>query len=182
MGRRPATSRADVVAAAAGLIADQGVAGLQIAAVAQRLGVAVGTVYNHVPSKEALLSEVKEVVEQRFVDRLSAVAPPDVPLLDAVPALADTIVELSTVTALVPRLLAVVSEDHDGDGTRIRAWMADRVRVAIDREEIPRATPELVAAMTYASVGAALAELARGVSSAEIRDLIERVMRALLRT
>jgi AcrR family transcriptional regulator len=50
--------REALVAAATELLAEHGYAGCSIAAVAQRAGIAAGTVYNYVPSKGALVAEV----------------------------------------------------------------------------------------------------------------------------
>jgi AcrR family transcriptional regulator len=49
---------ADVLAAAAALLAEQGYAGLSMAAVANRAGVAAGTVYKHFGGKVDLVAEV----------------------------------------------------------------------------------------------------------------------------
>ena len=53
-GRRPALTRKRVVAEALMLIAQEGVPGLTMRALAGRLGVVPGALYRHVPSKERL--------------------------------------------------------------------------------------------------------------------------------
>jgi AcrR family transcriptional regulator len=68
---RLAESRARIVAAARELIAEGGYVKAQIAAVADRAGVAVGTVYRHFPSKSDLFAEVFREASQHEVDAMS---------------------------------------------------------------------------------------------------------------
>ena len=64
--------RADVVRAAAELLAERGYAACSVAAVAQRAGVAAGTVYRHIASKADLVGEVFRDVVSREVDAVRA--------------------------------------------------------------------------------------------------------------
>jgi AcrR family transcriptional regulator len=66
--------RERIVAAARELIARGGYAEAQVAAVADRAGVATGTVYRHFPSKADLFAEVFRRASQREVDALSRAA------------------------------------------------------------------------------------------------------------
>ena len=65
---RSAATRRRIVAAARGLIAEGGYAAAQVAAVAERAGVATGTVYRHFPSKADLFAEVFREASQHEVD------------------------------------------------------------------------------------------------------------------
>jgi AcrR family transcriptional regulator len=67
-------TRRRIVAAARGLIAKGGYAEAQVAAVASRAGVAIGTVYRHFPSKADLFAEVFREASQREVDAVAAAA------------------------------------------------------------------------------------------------------------
>ena len=69
---RRAETRARIVAAALELVAEGGYVAAQIAAVAERAGVAVGTVYRYFPSKSDLFAEVFRVASQREVDAMRA--------------------------------------------------------------------------------------------------------------
>ena len=60
--------REAILAAAAALVAEQGYAGCSVAAVADRAGVATGSVYQHVPGKGALLAEVFRRATAREVE------------------------------------------------------------------------------------------------------------------
>jgi len=72
--RRPEARRAEtrerIVTAARELIAEGGYVAAQIAAVAERAGVAVGTVYRHFPSKSDLFAEVFREASQHEVDAM----------------------------------------------------------------------------------------------------------------
>jgi AcrR family transcriptional regulator len=71
---RKAAVRQRIVDAARGLIARGGYAEAQVAAVAERAGVATGTVYRHFPSKADLFAEVFREASQREVDAMAAAA------------------------------------------------------------------------------------------------------------
>ncbi|HEY6761684.1 MAG TPA: TetR/AcrR family transcriptional regulator [Baekduia sp.] len=66
-----AATREGIVRAALELVARGGYREAQVAAVAQRAGVATGTVYRHFPSKADLLTEVFRVASQHEVDAVA---------------------------------------------------------------------------------------------------------------
>jgi AcrR family transcriptional regulator len=68
---RRAETRERIVVAARELIAEGGYVAAQIATVADRAGVAVGTVYRHFPSKSDLFAEVFREASQHEVDAMS---------------------------------------------------------------------------------------------------------------
>jgi AcrR family transcriptional regulator len=69
---RRAETRGRIVGAALELIAEGGYVNAQVAAVAERAGVAVGTVYRYFPSKSDLFADVFRVASQREVDEMRA--------------------------------------------------------------------------------------------------------------
>jgi AcrR family transcriptional regulator len=71
---RRTQTRARIVRAALELVAHGGYREAQVAAVAERAGVATGTVYRHFPSKAELLTEVFRVASQREVDAVAQTA------------------------------------------------------------------------------------------------------------
>jgi AcrR family transcriptional regulator len=71
---RKAEVRRRIVGAARELIARGGYAAAQVSAVADRAGVATGTVYRHFPSKADLFAEVFRDASQREVDAMAAAA------------------------------------------------------------------------------------------------------------
>jgi AcrR family transcriptional regulator len=68
---RRAEVRSRIVIAARELIAEGGYVAAQVAAVAERAGVAVGTVYRHFPSKSDLFAEVFREASQHEVDAMA---------------------------------------------------------------------------------------------------------------
>ena len=74
---RRAETRERIVTAARELIAEGGYVAAQVAAVADRAGVAVGTVYRHFPSKSDLFAEVFREASQHEVDAMSEADPRD---------------------------------------------------------------------------------------------------------
>lgn len=71
---RKAAVRERILIAARELIARGGYAEARIAAVAERAGVATGTVYRHFPSKSELFAEVFRRASQREVDAMAQAA------------------------------------------------------------------------------------------------------------
>jgi len=69
---RRAETRGRIVTAARELIAEGGYVAAQVAPVADRAGVAVGTVYRHFPSKSDLFAEVFREASQHEVDAMAA--------------------------------------------------------------------------------------------------------------
>ena len=69
---RRTAARERIVRAATELVARGGYREAQVTAVAQRAGVATGSVYRHFPSKADLLTEVFRVASQREVDAVAA--------------------------------------------------------------------------------------------------------------
>ena len=67
---RLAETRNRIITAARELIAEGGYVAAQVAAVADRAGVAVGTVYRHFPSKSDLFAEVFREASQHEVDAM----------------------------------------------------------------------------------------------------------------
>jgi AcrR family transcriptional regulator len=74
VARRLAERREAIVAAARALAAEGGMAAVQIAPVAARAGIAVGTVYRYFPSKTELVAAVMAVVSERGLAAMRAAA------------------------------------------------------------------------------------------------------------
>src|SRR5215510_1215198 len=67
---RLAETRSRIIRAARELIAEGGYVAAQVSPVAERAGVAVGTVYRHFPSKSDLFAEVFRDASQHEVDAM----------------------------------------------------------------------------------------------------------------
>jgi AcrR family transcriptional regulator len=76
--RRLSARRETILAAACAALAEQGIAALQIIPVAERAGIAAGTVYRYFPSKADLLAAVVRTVSEQEIaalDQAAAQAP-----------------------------------------------------------------------------------------------------------
>src|SRR5213078_4411605 len=56
--RRPGSTKAEIVAEAAGLFGPRGFAAVSVQEIADRVGITAGAIYRHFPSKEAVLDAV----------------------------------------------------------------------------------------------------------------------------
>ena len=129
-------ARERIVRAAHDLIASGGYRAASVAAVAERAGVATGSVYRHFPSKADLFAEVFRRASQREVDAMAEVhAGPG-----SVAQRLDTGVGRWARRALKARRLA---------------W-AGLIAEGIDRGELPEQDPELTAAALVGAIGESL--------------------------
>src|SRR5262245_66585086 len=67
VARRLAARHAAIIAAARALAAKRGMAGMQIAPVAERAGIAAGTVYRYFPSKGDMVTALVTAVSEREI-------------------------------------------------------------------------------------------------------------------
>ncbi len=72
--RRLAAREQAILDAATALAAERGMAAVQIAAVAERAGIAAGTVYRYFPSKTDLVAALIEALSQRELAAMHAAA------------------------------------------------------------------------------------------------------------
>ncbi|MEW6333305.1 MAG: TetR/AcrR family transcriptional regulator [Thermodesulfobacteriota bacterium] len=72
--------RGDIMQAAMELIAEQGFHRTPMAEIAQRAGVAAGTIYRYFESKDLLISELQEKLEERIMTALLGDYPSGAPL------------------------------------------------------------------------------------------------------
>lgn len=149
--RRLAAREQAILAAARTIAAEDGMGAVQIAGVAERAGVAAGTVYRYFPSKAELIAELVASVAGGELDAMRAAA-------DAAPgplsALAAAIVTFAA-RALDERSLAwaVIAEpvDADADVTRLafRQSLAGeleaRIKAALAGRHLPDQDPRISA-------------------------------------
>lgn len=183
MPRRNVTSRAQVVAAAVALVAEVGPDGLRLADVARACDVSIGTLYNHVASKEHLLEEVSATAEAVVIATMNTHAPQDRPLLPALPALARALLAVPASSPLV-RVLLRSAPAHAVDvevvAPRVRAWIAARVRTAQDAGEVGPCAPDVVAHLAYGLVAAAMPLAAPSHAVDDVAGHLSRGLRGLL--
>ena len=163
--RRKLAARHDaILTAARSLASEGGIAAVQIAPVAERAGIAAGTVYRYFPSKTELVAELVASLAQAEIAALSKAA-------DAAPgplsALAAAVATFG-VRALSDRRLAfaLIAEpvDRDVDNARVEYRKAlagafeARIRAALTAGHLPdqdagAAAPALVGALIEGLIG-----------------------------
>jgi AcrR family transcriptional regulator len=157
---RRAQTRERIVTAARELIAEGGYVAAQVAAVADRAGVAVGTVYRHFPSKSDLFAEVFREASQHEVDAMAeAVHATSGPAAQRVAAG----VEVFARRALAGRRLAwsLLAEPVDPavEAERLhfrhsyRDLMAEVIAEGIEAGDLPDQDVEVTAAALIGAIG-----------------------------
>ncbi len=159
---RLAARQEAIVAAARALASEKGMAAVQIAAVAERAGIAAGTVYRYFSSKDDLVSAVVVVISEReiaAIRRAAAAAP------GPLSALATAILTFAVHMLRERRLsFAVLAGAAEGDAAterlafrrRLAEEFAERIRVAIAAGHLPQQDAAFAAA---AVIGALVAGL-----------------------
>jgi AcrR family transcriptional regulator len=163
----PAPSRGDatrerLLAAAFGLLEEDGYGAASVAAIAARSGVAVGALYRHFPSKADLFVEVfRTAAEQELAALYEATSRPG-----SVAEKLDAIVHEFAGSAMTrPRLAwALVYEPVDPlvDAERLayrqkyRERLAGLLRVGIESGELPGQDADLIAASLIGAISEAL--------------------------
>jgi AcrR family transcriptional regulator len=160
-----APTRERLLASARQVIEEGGYGAATVIAIADRAGVAAGTLYRHFPSKEELFVELFRSVCDREVAAMQAAAkgmPADSSHVDVL------VTVLSTFAARAlrrPRLAwALLAEPVDPlvDAERLayreryRALTADKLRAGIEAGELPDQNVELTAAALVGGCGEAL--------------------------
>jgi AcrR family transcriptional regulator len=160
---RKAETRERIVTAARALVAHGGYAEAQVAAVAERAGVATGTVYRHFPSKADLFAEVFRSASQHEVD---AVVEAAADRGDSAPDRIAAAVETFARRALRGRRLAwaLIAEPVDPavEAERLvfrRAYrdaFAEVIAAGVAAGEFPDQDPATSAAALVGAIGEAL--------------------------
>jgi AcrR family transcriptional regulator len=172
VARRLAARHAAIVVAARALAAERGMAGLQIAPIAERAGIAAGTVYRYFPSKSEMVTALVTSVSEREIGAMRQAADAAPGPLSALTAAIATF----AARALAARRLAwaVLAEPADPDVAQVRiayrralaAEIAARLAAAISARHLPEQDADLTAP---ALVGALIEGLV-GPLAPELRD------------
>ncbi|MFG2009622.1 TetR/AcrR family transcriptional regulator [Micromonospora sp. NPDC048868] len=184
---RLSASRERIIAAALEIMAEHGYAGCSVAAVAERAGMATGSVYRHFPTKADLVAEVFRTASQREVDAVARAAALEGTVAERVTAVIET---FSGRALRSPRLAyALLAEPADPavDAERLvfrrayAALIAGHVAQGVASGELPPQDPELTAtALVGALAEAMVGPLAAGVAGPRtIEHLITFLHRAL---
>lgn len=189
--RRLAERHAAIVAGAQALASQEGMAGVQIAPVARRAGIAAGTVYRYFPSKTELVAALVAAVSEQEISRMRRAA-------DAAPGpLSALAAALATFAARALRdrhlAWAVLAEPVDADVDKVRivyrkalaAEIEQRLAAAMARGQLPSQDTAIAAA---ALVGALLEGLVGPLAPpvdgdpARLRDAVQAMTLFALRS
>ena len=188
--RRLAAREEAILDAARTIAAEDGMGAVQIAAVAERAGIAAGTVYRYFPAKTDLIAELVASVSRRELDamRVAGNAAPG-PLS----ALAACVVTFAA-RALNERSLAwaVIAEPVDADVDAMRlafrqalaAELESRIKAAVDGRLLPEqdprvSAPSLVGILMEGLIGPLAPSPAAGAAAA--RDAVQNATLLCLR-
>ncbi|GII25535.1 TetR/AcrR family transcriptional regulator [Planosporangium mesophilum] len=180
-------SRDRIVAAALGIMAEQGYAGCSVAAVAERAGMATGSVYRHFPTKADLFAEVFRIASQREVDAVARAAALEATMADRIAAVIETFAGRAWKSPRLAYALLAEPVDPAVDAERLvfrRAYakvIAGHVAEGVANGEVPAQNPELTATALVGALGEAMVgPLAAGVAGPDtIPGLITFAHRAL---
>jgi AcrR family transcriptional regulator len=180
--RRLAEREQTIVDAARAAAAWGGMAAVQIAEVAERAGIASGTVYRYFPSKSDLVTELVGAVTERALDAMRAAA-------DAAPgplsALAAAIAAFSARVLAERRLAwAAIAEPSDSEIDEVRrefrkslvAELQSRLRLAMTHGHLPDqdvaiAAPAVVGALLEGLIGPHAPDI--GADNAKAREAVQ---------
>jgi AcrR family transcriptional regulator len=171
---RTVISEDELVDTAAAVVAQQGLTGAYLQEVARAAGVSVGTIYNHFPSKDHLVRAIGRRVELDFVDAMDTAAPAGKPLRAALPRLTAAVFGVARTSPLA-HLLAVLPPAHqapEAADSLIRAWIAQRVRIAQAAGEVVAVDADLVADLACALVKAGIGHAEPPPGGQQVRDLV----------
>ncbi|MGH8860130.1 MAG: TetR/AcrR family transcriptional regulator, partial [Jatrophihabitantaceae bacterium] len=154
--------RARIVAAATHQLAEHGYAGCSVAAVAERAGVASGTVYNHVAGKADLVAEVFRAVVGREVAAVVAAVRPAPDAAARVTAIVETFALRALRSPRLAYALLVEPVDPMVDELRLEFRTAFRdiavsaIEAGVATGELPAQDARVVAAALVGAIGEAL--------------------------
>jgi AcrR family transcriptional regulator len=157
---RLAAVRERIVDAALDQLAEGGYASASVVAVAQRAGVATGSVYRHFPSKGDLFAEVFRRASQREVDVLRSMTDRGEPVTHRLAAWVEAFVRRALAEPV--RAYALIAEPVDpaveAERITFRRAYADLFERALRDGMQARQLPPLDAELTAAAIVGALAE------------------------
>ncbi|MED7953467.1 TetR/AcrR family transcriptional regulator [Streptomyces sp. BE303] len=155
--------REAVLQAAVGLLAERGYGGCTMAAVADRAGIATGSMYQHFASKAELSVELfRRVVTREVAAVHEAVARHDTPRT-RIAAVVETFAARALRAPRLAHALLVEPADTVVDAERLvfrrafRDVIAAEITAALATGDVPGQDPELTAAAIVGAVGEALA-------------------------
>ncbi|MBW8482451.1 TetR/AcrR family transcriptional regulator [Actinomadura parmotrematis] len=184
---RLSASRERVLAAALALVAEHGYRGCSVTAVAERAGMATGSVYRHFPAKADLMAEVFRTASRREVDAVARAASLEASAAERVAATVRTFAGRALRSPRLAYALLAEPVDPAVEAERLvfrRAYaevFARFVAAGVASGELPPQDPPLSAAALVGAIGEALVvPLQEGrTGPSTVPDLISFAQRAL---
>lgn len=187
MQARLSASRERILSAALELVAEHGYAGCSVAAVADRAGVATGSVYRHFPAKADLVAEVFRTVSRREADALARAASLETGARSRIAAMIETFAGRALLSPRLAYALLAEPADPVVDAERLvfrrinHATFARVITEGIAAGELPAQDVEVSATALVGAIGEALVgPLAAGTAGPDtIPSLITFAQRAV---
>jgi AcrR family transcriptional regulator len=180
-------SRERILSAALEIVAEDGYAGCTVAAVAERAGVATGSVYRHFPGKADLVAEVFRTASRREVDAVSRAGLLEATALQRIASAIETFAGRALRAPRMAYALLAEPADPAVDTERLifrreyAGVLAAFVRAGVESGELPAQDPQFSATALVGAIGEALVgPLSAGAATPQtIPDLILFAQRAL---
>jgi AcrR family transcriptional regulator len=180
-------SRDRILAAALEIVAAHGYAGCSVAAVAERAGIATGSVYRHFPAKADLVAEVFRTASQREVDAVARAGRLEGTARERITSAIETFAGRALRAPRMAYALLAEPVDPAVDAERLvfrREYariFAGFVRAGVESGELPAQDPDLSATALVGAIGEALVgPLSLGAATSRtIPDLVLFAQRAL---
>ena len=155
-------TRARIVDAAHGLVAERGYAGCSVALVADAAGVATGSVYRHFPDKGALFAEVFRRATQREVEAVTEAGNAPGPVAERIARAVETFAHRALRSPRLAYALIAEPVDPQVESERLvyrRAYrdiFARVIAAAVDVGDLPAQDAEVSAAAVVGAMAEAL--------------------------
>ncbi|MBS9373587.1 Fatty acid metabolism regulator protein [Rhodococcus sp. B50] len=183
MQERLDAQREAIAAAAVGLLSERGYSGLSVSAVAERAGVATGSVYRHYVDKSDLMVRIFRELCGREVEAVTAAAAAGSGT-DRVSAVVETFSRRALRNPTLAYALLAEPVDAAVDAERLvlrrafAAAFANAVNYGIAAGEFPEQDVDLTAAALVGAVGEVLTGRLRGAAESTVPDLVALALRA----
>ena len=179
---RRAAAREAILAAAHELVAEGGWAAASIVAVAQRAGVATGSIYRHFPSKGTLCAEVFRGAADREVALMASIAQGEGSAADRLGGAIEAFCRRALAAPVLTHALMAEPVDPEVEEARLRSKRRHRtVFAALLREGVERGefAPLDAPVVASALVGAMQEALSDGGTDATVATLVSFTLNAV---
>jgi AcrR family transcriptional regulator len=185
---RRAEVRERLVRAALDLVRRGGYRAASVASVAERAGVATGTVYRHFPSKSELFAEVFRVASQHEVDAVAKAMASPGPAVDRIAAAVETFARRALRGRRLAWALLAEPVDPAVEAERLAfrqsyaALFAASLREGVRDGSLPPQDPDLVAVALVGAIGEVLTQPHSADDETLIASLVQFCLRSITDT